>query len=189
MLVKGLDFSNVNLVGVLNADHLLHFPNFRAHERCFQMLVQVAGRAGRSEKPGRVFVQTFQPHHPVIEQIVKYNYEDHFEQQLKERKQFEYPPFCRLIRVTFKNKNFHSLNQSTEWYANVLKQLLSVKILGPTFPIVSRIRNLYLKEILIKIGSDHSINSTKKHLLKVQHSFESIAAFKSTRINIDVDPF
>ena len=112
--------------GVLNADHLLHFPNFRAHERCFQMLVQVAGRAGRSEKPGRVFVQTFQPHHPVIEQIVKYNYEDHFEQQLKERKQFEYPPFCRLIRVTFKNKNFHSLNQSTEWYANVLRQLLSV---------------------------------------------------------------
>ena len=189
MLVKGLDFSNVNLVGVLNADHLLHFPNFRAHERCFQMLVQVAGRAGRSEKPGRVLVQTFQPHHPVIQQVVQYNYEDLFEQQLKERKQFEYPPFCRLIRVTLKNKNFQSLNQSTEWYANVLKQLLSVKILGPTFPPISRIRNLYLKEILIKIDSNHSVNSTKKHILKVQQSFESIAAFKSTRINIDVDPF
>ena len=90
---------------------------------------------------------------------------------------FEYPPFCRLIRVTFKNKNFHSLNQSTEWYANVLKQLMSVKILGPTFPTVPRIRNLYIKEILIKIDSNHSINSTKKHLLKVQNSFESIEIF------------
>ncbi len=188
MLVKGLDFSNVHLVGVLNADHLLNFPNFRAHERCFQMLVQVAGRAGRSEKPGTVLVQTFQPKHPVISQVLQNNYALLLEQQLKERMQFRYPPFCRMIRITLKNKSFQTVNTAADWFTNVLKQTLGVVVLGPMFPPVSRIRNLYHKEILLKIEPDQSVAQTKKQLFKIQQSFESISSFRSTRISIDVDP-
>jgi len=188
MLVKGLDFSNVHLVGVLNADHLLNFPNFRAHERCFQMLVQVAGRAGRSEKPGNVLVQTFQPKHPVISQVLQNDYALLLEQQLKERMQFRYPPFCRMIRITLKNKSFQTVNTAADWFTNVLKQTLAIVVLGPMFPPVSRIRNLYHKEILLKIEPDQSVAHTKKQLFKIQQSFESISSFRSTRISIDVDP-
>ena len=188
MLVKGLDFSNVHLVGVLNADHLLNFPNFRAHERCFQILVQVAGRAGRAEKSGRVLVQTFQPKHPIILQVLQNNYPQLLEQQLKERMQFRYPPFCRMIRITFKNKNYQNVNTAADWFANVLKQTLEINVLGPMFPPVSRIRNLYHKEILLKIERDQSISNTKRKVYKIKQSFQSITSFRSTRISIDVDP-
>lgn len=188
MLVKGLDFSNVHLVGVLNADHLLNFPNFRAHERCFQMLVQVAGRAGRAEKPGRVLVQTFQPKHPIIQQVLQNNYGQLFEQQLNERRQFRFPPFCRMIRITLKNKNYQTLNTAADWFANVLKQSLEINVLGPMFPPISKIRNLYHKEILLKIEPDQSISITKKKVFKIQQSFQSITSFRSTRISLDVDP-
>jgi len=188
MLVKGLDFSNVHLVGVLNADHLLNFPNFRAHERCFQMLVQVAGRAGRSESLGRVLVQTFQPEHPVLQQVLQNNYSLLLAQQLKERMQFHYPPFCRMIRLTFKNKNYQTVNAAADWFTNVLKQLLSITVLGPMFPPVSRIRNLYHKEVLLKIEPNQSVAHTKKQLFKIEQSFQSIASFRTVRVNIDVDP-
>ena len=127
MIVKGLDFKNVLLVGVINADSILNFPDFRAHERSYQMLTQVAGRAGRLDKKGKVIIQTFQPDHPVLQQVLNYDYENLFKTQKKERILYRYPPYYRMIRVTFKSKIYDNVNKSSEWFSNVIKLYIRVK--------------------------------------------------------------
>jgi len=158
MVVKGLDFKNVLLVGVINADHILNFPDFRAHERSYQMLCQVAGRAGRSDQKGKVIIQTYEPENLTLKQVIEHNYEALFKMQKKERKQYRYPPYYRMIKITFKCRQFDIINKSSNWFSNVLKQSYNGTILGPTFPAVSRIRNFYIKEILVKV--DSNLNSS-----------------------------
>ena len=188
MVVKGLDFKNVHLVGVINADHLINFPDFRSYERSFQMLTQVAGRSGRSDQRGRVLIQTYQPNHPVIKNVIDNDMNSFVDSELKDRKLHSYPPFVRLVRITLKNRNIETLSIASDWFLNVLSQSFRGKILGPVYPPVARVRNYYHKQLLIKLDTKSSRLHFKKVLQKTKKSFESIASFKSTKFIIDVDP-
>ena len=189
MLTKGLDFRHVDLVAVMHADALFHFPNFRAFEKSYQLLVQVAGRAGRTDKQGEVLIQTFQPKHSVIQQVMTENYLDLYETEMHQRQQFHYPPYFRMIKLIFKSKDYNRLNEASEWLAVYLKQIFNKQVLGPEFPGIARIRNQYIKHIIIKIPPNQSLSKTKAYLMKGIDRYESVGKFKSVRLNIDVDPY
>ena len=187
MLAKGLDFNNVSLVGILNADNLLYQPDFRAFERSFQLMTQVAGRAGRADKLGKVIIQTYNPLHNVIQQVTNNNYLALYEEQLHDRKIYFYPPYYRLIKLTLKNRDFDKLKQGAFWIYEVLKQNLPMPVLGPEEPGINRIRNEYIRTILIKIPSQHSIVQTKKIILKSLNSFDAISQYRGIKIGVNVD--
>lgn len=189
MLTKGLDFKNVTLVGVLNADNMLNFPDFRAHERSFQLMVQVSGRAGRSKKRGKVAIQTFNPYHQILQQVTINDYEQMFKDQLNERHQFIYPPIIRLVKITLKHRDFQKVEVAAEWLGKSLKNSFHDNLLGPTSPVVSRIRNQYIKNILVKLPAHIPIKKSKSVIDKVKNSFMAISEFRSVRINIDVDNY
>ena len=189
MVVKGLDFKNVLLVGVIQADQALNFPDFRAHERSYQILCQVAGRAGRSDQKGRVLIQTYQPEHPILKQVVEHDFEGLFENQKKERMKYRYPPYNRMIRITFKCRQYERINQAADWFYNVLSQAYQGTLLGPVFPPVARVRNQYHKQLLLKIDHQLASATVKKILHKTSVSFQAVAQYRSVRINFDVDPY
>jgi primosomal protein N' (replication factor Y) len=189
MVVKGLDFKNVLLVGVINADHVLNLPDFRAHERSYQMLCQVAGRAGRSDRKGIVLIQTFQPEHPTLKQVIDHDYSSLFQIQKREREQYHYPPYFRMIRITFKSRQYETVNMASDWFSNVIKQSYKGSVLGPEFPTIARVRNLYHKQLLVKIDHKLNTNEVKSLLARTYKSFQAIASFRSTRVNFDVDPY
>jgi len=189
MLSKGLDFDHVSLVGIMNADNLLNFPDFRAHERSFQLMTQVAGRAGRSNKKGKVIIQTFNPFHQILQQISNYDYSGMYRDQINERHQFQYPPFVRMIKISLKHKDQHLVNKAGDWLALSLRNNFGTMVLGPANPMIARIRNLYIKNILIKLPKDIALASSKDIIQKIRNSFESIAEFRPVRFIIDVDPF
>ena len=189
MVTKGLDFKNVGLVGVINADPLLFFPDFRAHERAFQLLTQVAGRAGRSNEKGKVLIQSFSPAHPVLQQVIQTNYEALYTQQIHERKTFDYPPFFRLIRISLKARDYQKAQQAAQWLHDVLAQHLTTPILGPVDPMVARVRNQYIKQLLLKYPDNTSRKHVKDVLSNALKSIEAIGQFRSVKINVDVDPF
>ena len=165
MLSKGLDFDHVSLVGILSADTLLNFPDFRAHERAYQMMVQVSGRAGRGKKQGNVAIQTFNPYHQILQQVATTNYTEMYKEQLQERWQYKYPPYYRLIKITLKHKDYIKVNAGADWLYKSLYNTFGTNILGPTSPSVSRIRNQHIKTILIKLPQDKSINLSKSSSL------------------------
>jgi primosomal protein N' (replication factor Y) len=187
MLAKGLDFDNVSLVGIMNADNMLYHPDFRAFERSYQMMTQVAGRSGRSEKRGKVVIQTYNPLHNIIQQVTHNDYEGMYKEQLYERKIYYYPPFYRLIRLTLKHRDFEKLKEGSMWLYQVLKQNLSIPVLGPEEPAVSRIRNEYIRTIMVKIPSDASLQGTKKTIQKVLNSFEVVAQYRTIKVTVNVD--
>lgn len=187
MLTKGLDFRNVNLVGIMNADSLLNFPDFRAHERSYQLLTQVAGRAGRTQKRGKVIVQTYNPYHQILKQVSTHDYQGMFKEQLYEREQYKYPPINRLIKLTFKHKDYNKLNDAAAWFAKSLQNIFKENILGPEYPPVARIRNQYLKNIMVKIPSEQSLGKTKGAIKKIENSFNAIGQYKGVRIIYNVD--
>ncbi|MEZ4852644.1 primosomal protein N' [Flavobacterium sp.] len=187
MLAKGLHFDNVSLVGILNADNLLNQPHFKAYERAYQMMTQVAGRAGRKNEKGKVVIQTYNPYHTTIQQVVDNDYLAMYKEQIYERNNFKYPPFYRLIRITIKHRDFEHLKNASLWLYNVLKQSLNVPILGPEEPMISRIRNQYIRTILIKIPTQTHLGNTKLTITKVLTSFEAIAQYKSVKITSNVD--
>lgn len=189
MLSKGLDFANVSLVGVLNADHMLNFPDFRAHEKSFQLLVQVSGRAGRSKKRGKVAIQTYNPYHQILQQVTINDYKNMYKEQLNERYQYQYPPFIRLIRITLKHKDYLKVNTGADWLYKSLYNTFQENVLGPSSPAISRIRNQHIKTILIKLPKEKPIHQSKKIIQKIKDSFQAIAEFRSIRFNIDVDNY
>jgi len=189
MLSKGLDFANVSLVGVLNADNMLNFPDFRAHEKSFQMLTQVSGRAGRAKKRGKVAIQTFNPYHQILQQVTTNDYKVMFKEQLDDRYQYHYPPFIRLIKITLKHKDYAKVDLSSQWLSKSLYNSFGENILGPSSPAISRVRNLHIKTILIKIPKEKSLKISKEVIQKIKNSFQSIADFRSIRFNIDVDNY
>ncbi len=188
MLTKGLDFRRVNLVGIMNADNLLNFPDFRAHERSFQLMQQVAGRSGRTKKRGKVLVQTYNPYHRIIQQVSTGNYQEMYKEQLEDRYQYQYPPYFRLIRLTLKSRDFTKTNEAATWLATALENVFDRYVLGPEFPPVARIRNEYYKNILLKIPQKQSLGKTKAMIYKIMDSFRAIGAFRSVRVIINVDP-
>jgi primosomal protein N' (replication factor Y) len=189
MLTKGLDFKNVALVGVVNADSLIYFPDFRSQEKCFQLIQQVAGRSGRSKDQGEVIVQTFNPNHQLMKKIVENDFLGMFNEQLNERFVFDYPPYSRLIKLTMKHKNLDVLQKSSVWLANTLINHFKNQLLGPESPIVSRVNNKFIKNILIKIPIDTNLDNSKDYIFKVLKSFSSISEFRNVQISIDVDPY
>lgn len=189
MLAKGLDFRNICLVGVMNADNLLNFPDFRAHERCFQLLEQVAGRAGRTQKRGLVLIQSYNPSHQILQQVSNNNYEEMYKQQLEDRDQYKYPPYYRTIKITFKERNFSKMQKASTWFGKALKTKLKEYVLGPETPPVGRIRNLFISNILVKIKKNQSLSKTKYFIGNIERSFNSIKEFSSVRLIIDVDNY
>lgn len=187
MLTKGLDFRNVSLVGVMNADSLLNFPDYRAHERSFQLLTQVAGRAGRTKKRGKVIIQTYNPYHQILKQVTTGEYDQMFAEQVYEREQFKYPPANRIIKITFKHKNYNVLNEAADWFCSALKTNFGGNVLGPEYPPVARIRNQYLKHVLVKMDKKESAVRTKQNIKRIEKSFNAIAMYRSVRVIYNVD--
>ena len=187
MLAKGLDFDNVSLVGIMNADNMLHHPDFRAFERSFQMMTQVAGRAGRSEKQGKVVIQTYNPNHNTIQQVTNHNYNGMYKEQLYDRQIYKYPPYFRIIKLTIKHKDFDKLKEGSMWLYQVLSQNLNIPVLGPEEPAISRIRNEYIRTILIKIPQDMHLGNTKKTIQKMLNSFEAVAQYRAIKVVVNVD--
>ena len=189
MLTKGLDFKNVSLVGVLNADNLLNFPDFRAHERTYQLMVQVSGRAGRDKKRGKVAIQSFNPYHQILQQVTTNDYESMYRDELNERHQFNYPPFIRLVKIVLKHKDFIKVDTASIWMGKSLENAFQENLLGPTSPSIGRIRNKYIKTLLIKLPKDRSIKQSKDQIQKIKEAFLSIADFRPVQVVVDVDCF
>lgn len=189
MLAKGLDFNNINLVGIMNADSMLYFPDFRSFERSFQMMTQVAGRSGRALKQGKVLIQTYNPSHNIIQQVTQNDFLKMYNEQLYDRQIYKYPPFFRLIKLTLKHKEYDKLKTASTWLYEVMSTNLPMPVLGPEEPPISRIRNEYLRTILVKIPQKTAIGATKSSIQKILNSFESIAQFKAVKVVINVDVY
>ena len=189
MLAKGLDFDNVTLVGILNADNLLNQPNFRAYERAYQMMMQVSGRAGRSEKKGKVVIQTYNPYHNTIQQVLSNDYIGMYKEQIYERQNFKYPPFFRLVKLTMKHRDFDKLKEGSLWLYNVLAQNLNMPVLGPEEPAISRIRNEYIRTIMIKIPIESHLGKTKQTITRIQQGFEAVPQYRAIKVTINVDVY
>ena len=187
MLAKGLDFDNVSLVGVMNADNMLYHPDFRAFERSFQMLTQVSGRSGRAEKRGNVIIQTYNPLHNIIQQVTHTDYIGMYTEQLYERKIYKYPPFFRIIKLTLKHREFEKVKEGAMWLYQVLQQNLNIPVLGPEEPLISRIRNEYIRTIMVKIPAETSLQGTKKTIQKMLNSFDMVAQYRTIKVTINVD--
>lgn len=189
MLAKGLDFNNVSLVGIMNADTMLYHPDFRAFERSFQMMTQVAGRSGRSEKRGKVVIQTYNPNHNTIQQVVHNDYVGMYKEQLYDRQIYKYPPYFKIIKLTLKQRDFDKLKEGAMWLYQVMSQNLNMPVLGPEEPPISRIRNEYIRTILIKIPQNVPIANTKKTIQKILNSFEAVPQYRSIKVAINVDNY
>jgi primosomal protein N' (replication factor Y) (superfamily II helicase) len=187
MLAKGLDFDNVSLVGIMNADNMLYHPDFRAFERSFQMMTQVSGRAGRSEKRGRVIIQTYNPNHNTIQQVTNNDYVGMYKEQLYDRHIFKYPPYYRLIKITLKHRDFDKLKEGAMWLYQVMSQNLDMPVLGPEEPAISRIRNEYIRTIMIKIPQQQPLGSIKKTIQKMLNSFEAVPQYRPIKTAVNVD--
>ncbi|OAQ40585.1 primosomal protein N' [Pedobacter psychrophilus] len=190
MVAKGLDFDNITLIGIINADSIIQFPDFRAYERSFQMLSQVAGRAGRRTKQGKVIIQTYDVKHRVIQQVVNNDYEGMYREELIERKQFKYPPFYKIIQINIKHKDLGKLLAISEDFAKHIKSHLGEMVLGPHSPLVGRVRNYYIQTVTLKIDYKHQSITKIKNLLKQQVSdFLANKTNKGTFVIVDVDPY
>lgn len=188
MVVKGLDFDNVDLVGILDADGLLHFADFRVNERAFQLMEQVSGRAGRKEATGKVMIQTANPSHPVLQIVQQHDYIKMVTEELEKRKQFFYPPFSRLIHLSFRHKMKDVVERAAYDFANALKNRYGQYIVGPAEPVIGRIRNQYLMELLLKLPRDgKTLNQCKKDLLEQIAILHQNKSFRSVTIVADVD--
>lgn len=190
MVTKGLDFGQVSLAGVLDIDRLLYFPDFRASERCFQLLTQVSGRAGRRAKQGKVVIQTHHPQHPVLQDILQHDYERMYHRELAERQQFLYPPYVRLIRITLKHIDKVLVGAAARMLANGLRQQLRMSVLGPQPPLITKVKNQYLMDIWIKIKKDTAqrLIFTKQVVTQESRRVLLEKAFKQVKVLFDVDP-
>lgn len=189
MVAKGLDFDNVTLIGVINADTLFNYPDFRAFERSYQLLAQVAGRAGRRNKQGKVIIQAYDDSHRIIKQVIENKYLEMYNEELAERKMFHYPPFTRLIFINIKHKDQDLLNVAAQRFATALRQQLGKRVLGPEQPIVARVRNYYIKQVIIKSDKDTSIQKVKSILKDTILQFLSEKDYRGVNIQVDVDPY
>ncbi|MEG2070018.1 MAG: primosomal protein N', partial [Bacteroidales bacterium] len=187
MVTKGLDFNRVSVVGILNADNLISFPDFRSFERAFQILSQVSGRAGRKDIPGKVIIQSYQPEHPALQYVVANDFNTMYLHQMEERKQFNYPPVCRMIKLTLKHKDQEIVNRVSLALAPILRKQFPHMVLGPESPLVSKIQNYYLKDFWIKLPKNGQLDASKLSLQKTLFEFQSDQENKSVRIIITVD--
>jgi primosomal protein N' (replication factor Y) len=189
MVTKGLDFENVGVVGILGADQLVRFPDFRSGERAYQLLTQVAGRAGRKNKRGRVLMQAFNPAHPVLQEVLKGDFAGFVERELKERQEFRYPPFTRLIHLTLRHKDARTVHDAAAFFGKTLREKLGERVLGPVLPHVPRVRGLYAENIMLKMEKSAPVLARTKDLIR--HTTEIMLGrpgFGQVSVAVDVDP-
>ena len=190
MITKGLDFDNVGLVGVLSADQMLFFPDFRSTERAFQLLLQVSGRAGRKQKKGIVLIQAFNIDHPVLKEVQQNNFDAFFGRELQERNEFAYPPFQRLIKIQLKHKKSDMVDKAAHFLADALRDKLGDRLLGPSTPSIARVRSYFLRDIMIKAGKNNEkLSSIKSYILHVYQHLKAQKGYSTIRVVIDVDPY
>lgn len=191
MVTKGLDFENINLAGILNADQMMYYPDFRANERTFQMLTQVAGRTGRRDKQGQVIVQTYNPAHYLLQYLQANDIHGFYERELQEREKFHYPPFTRLVKLVFKDRNKEVCREAAHFLGKILStQFGNYRVYGPEWPPIDRINNFFLMEILLKFEREKvDIAKAKSLLNKSIFTFQTQNEFKSTQLILDVDPY
>jgi len=187
MLAKGLDFERVSVVGILNADSLMNFPDFRAHERAFQLMMQVSGRAGRRQKQGNVVIQTVQPEHTLLQMVQTFDYNNMTHVQLSERKMFQYPPYSRLIMMILRSKDEFILDRMASKYAEILKKGLKAKILGPFVPPVTRVQTLYIRQIMLKLELSMPVASIREVLDGAYQHMREYPEFRQVILHYDVD--
>lgn len=188
MVSKGLDFDHVSVVGIVNADNMLGFPDFRAYERSFQLMAQVSGRAGRKHKQGKVIIQTSDVENVIVKQVINNRYDLMFQHQLNERKTFFYPPFSRMIRLTLKHRDYQVVNSAGHQLAKSLKDINHVKILGPTAPTINKIQNQFIRQILIKMHKGNHIAQAKHLMLEKIAALHLEKPYKQVQVSVDVDP-
>lgn len=188
MVTKGLDFDNVTVVGVLNADNMICFPDFRSYERSFQLMTQVSGRAGRKSGEGNVVIQSYNPYFQVIQDVINNDYMSMYQSQIQERHVFKYPPFYRLLKISLKHKEEELLQHAAQQLAVHLRGIFGERILGPEYPMVSRVQGLYIKNILLKIERSGNIVQAKQQLQQAINVFSAVKEYKGIRVSIDVDP-
>ena len=188
MVTKGLDFDNVGLVGILSADQMLNFPDFRSFERSYHLMSQVAGRAGRKSKRGKVIIQTFEPNHWIIQKVMQHDYKGFYTQEIVERRNFHYPPFFRIIVLKLKHRKQDTLEIGAALLAKDLQKVFKDRVLGPEIPAVGRVRNMYIKHINLKFERDASPKKVKDIIKQKIDVFLAQHEFRSMRIDIDVDP-
>ncbi len=188
MVSKGLDFERVSVVGILSADSMMNYPDFRAYERAYQLMAQVSGRAGRRKKQGTVILQTSHPDSPLIQSVINHDYTSMFQSQLEERHLFRYPPFFRIIEVNLKHKQEKTVKDLASHYAELLRKHLGERVLGPDKPIIGRVQNLYIQKIILKIEISAAIKVIHQILTDVYHEMEDIPSFKSAVVYYNVDP-
>ena len=189
MISKGLDFENLTVVGVLNADNLLNYPDFRSHERSFQLMEQVSGRAGRRQKQGKVVIQTFDPANKIIRLVLRHDYVSMFRMQAEERMTFNYPPFCRMVKINIKHKDRALLNYYSDILGHDLKAIFGKRVLGPESPVISQVQLWYIKTILIKIEREKPPAKAKQLIVEAIERLENEKGASSLKIAIDVDPY
>lgn len=188
MISKGLDFERLTVVGILDADNMMHFPDFRAHERSFQLMEQVSGRAGRRTRRGKVIIQTADPANPVLRQVLKHDYRSMTSAQLEERSLFGYPPFTRIIRIALKHRDLDELNSSAARLAENLRRHLGNHVLGPEFPMIMQVQKWYIKTIMIKLDSSLSPSKVKELIRREAETEMKVQRKGLLRIQADVDP-
>jgi primosomal protein N' (replication factor Y) len=190
MVVKGLDFEHVNLVGVLSADSLLSYPDFRVNERVFQLLEQVSGRAGRKDGDGNVFIQAYKVNNPTLLKVQEHDFENFFLKELEGRKDFQYPPYTRIIKITLKHRDQKTVLDAAQKLGLDLAELPKTILFGPAEPPIARVRNLFIQEILLKINRDSDHVKQIKSTLKEKISMLNITKnFSTVNVQVDVDPF
>lgn len=188
MVTKGLDFDSVKVVGILNADNMLSYPDFRAHERSFQLMAQVAGRSGRKGKQGKVIIQTYEPAHPVLQDVLRNDFRSLYEKQMVIRSQFGYPPFYRLVLIRLKHKDYQKLNPAAAEMASLLRPIFKQDLLGPEYPIVSRIKNMYIKQMMVKFRREYNAQRVKELIAQQIRVFQQDPEYKAVQVQVDVDP-
>jgi primosomal protein N' (replication factor Y) len=188
MITKGIDFKNVSVVGILNADNLLNQPDFRAYERSYQLMAQVSGRAGRKFKQGTVIIQTGEPAHPIILNVINNDYEAMYKGQIAERQQFKYPPFYRLIGITLKHREKSDLDRIADVLSTELRARFGNRVLGPEYPVINRIKALYIKQLWLKIEREISVVNAKRQMQEILDEVKSRTGNKTVMIAVDVDP-
>ena len=189
MVTKGLDFEHVSVVGIVNADNIINYPSFRSFERAFQQMTQVSGRAGRHGDGGRVIIQTYNPHHQVIGNVVDADYQALYDEQIQERRVFRYPPYHRLIEITLKHRESDVLDRAADWMAAQLRATFAGRVMGPEYPLVSRVRALYLKVLTLRFERSEPIADAKRVILQIGDDLAKQEGLSAVSIHYDVDPY
>ena len=189
MVTKGLDFDAVSIVGILKADTMISFPDFRSTERAFDMMEQVAGRAGRAHKQGHVIIQTSQPEHPVIDFVTRHDYEGFYKHELEERRKFGYPPFVRIINIYLRHRDQATVTELAVRYSQLLRQVFGNRVMGPESPMVARVQQLYIQQIMLKMELQASMPKVKQILRDLYvKMLDMDSRMKSVKLHYDVDP-